>query len=187
MSQSQARLFVLDGPAATGKSVITQRLLEEESELSFCPRVTSRPRRPDEDEPFEYRFISEADFDRLLEDGQFAAYRVFLHGFSYGLPRGDLEELLSRGDVLTIVDTGTAEQVKAQFPESVTILVISPMEEIEKRLRALGIYGAEQIQERVQNAGNILSLAPYYDFVVVNRQGRLEHVLQQVRHILRTP
>lgn len=186
MAAKTGRLFVLDGPAASGKSVIAHHLLEDSGlGLAFCPRVTSRTPRVRE-ESFEYRFISETEFDRMVDDDEFAAYRVFLQGVSYGLPRGDLDQLLTQPrDVLTIVDTGTGEQVKDHYPDSVTFFFISPVEEIESRLKSAGVYDSEQIRERVQNASNALSLAPYCDYVIVNRQGKLQESFEHVRNIIR--
>ena len=175
-----AKLFILDGPAAVGKSSFAKRLLDDEKlGLSFCPRVTSRQPEPGDTE---YSYRSPDEFDKMVWDGEFASYRVFLGGVSYGVPRKPIDEILDSGKhALAIVDLGTGEQIKEAWPEAVTIFLISPTEEIEQRLNAMK---ANSIPEKVANAANSYSFAPYYDYVVPNRQGKSELAYAQVRGIV---
>lgn len=176
------KVYVLDGPAAVGKSRFAERLLaDEELGLHFCPRLTSRaPREGDH----EYSYVSEEEFERMVAEGEFASYRVFLYGSSYGVPKKPIEERRQKGEhSLVIVDLGTAEQIKEVWPDAVTIFLISPVEEIEKRLRQ-GEGSDKQISEKLQNASNSFSLAPYYDYVVPNRQGRDQEAYAQIRRII---
>jgi guanylate kinase len=177
-----AKLFVLDGPAAVGKSSFSKRLLaDEELALRFCPRVTSRKPEPGD---IEYSYVSPEEFDQMIDDGEFAAYRVFLGGVSYGVPRKPIDELLKRGEhALAIVDLGTGEQIKETWPDAVTIFLVSPAEEIEVRLKEV-CKSAKEIAEKLQNATNSYSFAPYYDYVVPNRQGREDTAYAQVREII---
>lgn len=175
-----AKLFVLDGPAAVGKTSFSKRLLaDEELALSFCPRVTSRQPAPGDTE---YSYTSSDEFDKMIKAGEFASYRVFLGGVSYGVPRKPIDELLQNGkNALAIVDLGTGQQIKEVWPDAVTIFLVSPTEEIEERLKAMQ---ASKISERLANATNSYSFAPYYDYVVPNRQGRAEEAYAQVRDIV---
>lgn len=175
---------MLDGAAGTGKTSFARRLVEDTG-LAFCPRVTCRQPRGDGDEQWEYEFISDPEFNRMVAEQAFAAYRVFLGGVSYGLPRAPVEALLEQGrHVLSIVDLGTVGQIKECWPDSIAILLISPVEEIERRLRAQTRSSEEQIQEKLLNAANALSLAPYYDYVVPNRQGRMETAFEELKGIV---
>lgn len=177
-----AKLFVLDGPAAVGKSTFAKRLLaDEELGLSFCPRVTSRP---PEDDDEEYSYISSAEFERMRNAKEFASYRVFLGGLSYGVPRKPIDELLAQGrHALAIVDLGTGEQIKEAWPDAVTIFLVSPAEEIEQRLKQI-CDTPKEIAEKLQNAHNSYSFVPYYDYVVPNRQAHGERAYEQIRNIV---
>lgn len=174
-------IFVLDGAAAAGKTSVAKRLVEDEP-LSMCPRMTTREPRPGDQE---YEFISDEEFERMTRDNEFAAYRVFLYGASYGVSRARVEELLGEGkNVLIVVDLGTADQVKQVWPEAVTIFIIAPLEHIQRRLNQDPDLNERQISEKVQNAANTLALAPSYDYVIPNRDGEQEKAYAQVRAII---
>lgn len=177
-----AKLFVLDGPAAAGKTTFSKRLLQDETlGLSFCPRITTREPAPGDTE---YDYVSADEFERMIKDGEFASYRVFLGGLSYGVPRGPIDQKLASGQhALAIVDLGTGEQIKEAWPEAITIFLVSPAEEIEERLRA-GDDEENVVAEKLQNAVNSYSFVPYYDYVIPNRQGREEEAYVQVREII---
>jgi guanylate kinase len=177
-----AKLFVLDGPAAAGKTTFSKRLLNDQDlNLSFCPRVTTRSPEPGDTE---YDYVSGDEFERMVAAGELAAYRVFLGGLSYGVPRGPIDQKLANGQhALAIVDLGTGEQIKETWPEAVTIFLVSPTEEIEERLRA-GDDPEKVVSEKLQNAANSYSFVPYYDYVIPNRQGREEEAYAQLREII---
>lgn len=177
-----AKLFVLDGPAAAGKTTFSKRLLKDEKlNLTFCPRITTREPEPGDTE---YDYVSSNEFERMVKDEEFASYRVFLGGLSYGVPRGPIDEKLASGQhALTIVDLGTGEQIKETWPEAITIFLVSPAEEIEERLKA-SEDDEEVVSEKLQNAMNSYSFVPYYDYVIPNRQGREEEAYAQLRDII---
>lgn len=177
-----AKLFVLDGPAAAGKTTFSKRLLADpELNLSFCPRITTRPPALRDTE---YQHVSDDEFERMVAAGEFAAYRVFLGGLSYGVPRKPIDEKLAAGQpALAIVDLGTGEQIKEVWPEAVTIFLVSPAEEIEERLKA-GDDSSDVVAEKLQNAVNSYSFVPYYDYVITNRQGRGEDAYTQLRNLI---
>ncbi len=177
-----AKLFVLDGPACVGKTSFARRLLADESlKLRFCPRITSRP--PEKDDT-EYSYVSPDAFETLVRNGDFASYRVYLGGVSYGVPKKPINEILSRDEhALAIVDLGTGEQIKESWPDAVTIFLISPAEEIEQRLNSK-FNNPTKVAEKLQNAINSYSFAPYYDYVVPNRQGRADLAYTRIRDII---
>jgi len=181
-----SRIFLLDGPSGTGKSTLVQRLLAEcKDTLEFCPRLTTRAPRGVEPD---YQFVTPERFEELRAQDAFAAHRSFEFGMSYGLPRAGVETALSHGhDVLALIDLGTLEQARRVWPQAVGIFLISPLDELRQRLVARAMNTSEQIEERLRNAELALKLAPAYDFVVVNRQDRLEQSLDQLRWIVSRP
>ena len=178
-----AKVFLLDGPAGAGKSTLTPRLLNHFGErLRHCLRVTTRPKREDDKN---YLFIDQIKFGQYLTGGEFAAYRIFANGYSYGVRRQPVEELVEQGyNVFSLLDLGTAEMAKQCWPDSVCIMLMAPPEILEKRLLDKGVHSKEQIAERLQNAQAAFSKAPYYDYVIPNREGRQERATKQLISIL---
>lgn len=183
-----AKIFLLDGPAGSGKSTLTPRLLNHFGErLRHCLRVTTRPQRPNDKN---YVFIDQIEFGQYLTEGELAAYRIFNNGASYGVRRQPIDELLSRGyNVFSLMDLGTAEMARRCWPECVTIFLMAPLEILEQRLIEKGVHSPEQIAERLGNARAAFAMAPHYDYVVPNRQGRADkatrHLISILEHEMR--
>lgn len=61
------RVVVLSGPSAVGKSSVVRCLREQVPDLYFSVSATTRAPRPGEVDGIDYRFVSPAEFDRLVE------------------------------------------------------------------------------------------------------------------------
>lgn len=135
-------------------------------------RVTTRPKRPDDKN---YYYIDQIEFGRYLTEKQFAAYRVFNGGYSYGVRRDPVEEAVAQGyNVFSLMDLGTAEMARQCWPDCVTIFLMAPLDVLEKRLIEKGVHTPEQIEERITNAERAFAKAANYDYVIPNRQGHLD-------------
>lgn len=167
------KIFLLDGPAGSGKSTLTPLLLRHfGNRLHHSLRVTTRPQRPDDKN---YVYIDQVEFGMLLSGNRLAAYRIFSNGYSYGVRRQPVEEAVAKGfHVFSLMDLGTAEMARQSWPDCVTIFLMAPLEILEQRLHEKGAHTPEQIEERLTNAEKAFSKAPYYDYVIPNRQGHLE-------------
>ncbi len=161
------------------------------------PRATESPGKW-------YDFVSEADFQRMVQAGEFLEYaRVFGSNW-YGTPRKWLDEARHRGfDLVLEIDVQGAAQVKQKLPTALAIFILPPSrQELELRLRARGQDSEEEIRKRLDRARQEMQSYRQYDFVVVNddleRAGRAvqaiataarcrsDHNEEQVRKILET-
>lgn len=168
-----AKIFLLDGPAGSGKSTLTPKLLNHfGNRLRHCLRVTTRPPRPDDKN---YHFIDQIEFGQHHTEGELAAYRTFENGYSYGVRRGPVEEWAQQGyHVFSLLDLGTANMARRCWPECVTIFLMAPLEVLERRLKEKGVHTPQQIAERIRNAEAAFAMAPHYDYVIPNRQGLVD-------------
>ena len=71
--------MVLSGPSAVGKSSVVARLRAALPELYFSVSATTRDPRPGEVEGVDYHFVSPAEFDRLIRDGELLEWAE-IHG-----------------------------------------------------------------------------------------------------------
>jgi len=150
-------------------------------ELSIS--VTTRPRRPGEEEGRDYYFLSEEEFKSRRERGEFVEWAE-VHGHLYGTLRRTVEEALEEGKVLLLeIDVQGARQIRRAFPENVSVFVAPPsLEVLEKRLRERGRDPEEDIERRLEAAPMELSEAGYYDYIVINED--LEESVRAVEAIL---
>jgi guanylate kinase len=177
------KIFMLDGPAGSGRSTITPIILEHFGKrLKHFLRVTTRPRREDDTT---YHYIDQIAFGRYLAKNEFAGHRTFGPGQSYGVRKTPIEEAVERGfPVYSLMDLGTFNMVRNCWPDCVIILLISPLDVLRERLESKGLLSELDIQERLDNAALAFSKAAHYDYVIPNRQGQLDKVTKHVISIM---
>jgi guanylate kinase len=163
-------LLVLSSPSGAGKTTITRRLMERDPSLSLSVSVTTRPRRPSEMDGRDYHFIDQAEFDRMIAQGELLEYaRVF--GHSYGTPRQPIETAISAGrDIVTDIDWQGTQQLSKSVPQHlVTIFVLPPSHAaLEARLRTRAQDSADVVAARMAKAQEEMSHWVEYDYVIVN-------------------
>jgi guanylate kinase len=147
-------LFVVSAPSGGGKTTLVKGALAADAELSLSVSLTTRQARAGEVDGEDYVFVTPEEFERRRDAGEFAEWaQVFDH--SYATPRGPLDAAIAAGrDVLLDVDIQGARSLKKIYGgDAVGIFVLPPsLEALEKRLRARGTDGAEQVRRRLDRA-----------------------------------
>jgi guanylate kinase len=184
---SRTPVFVITGTSGEGKSTLARRLVTRVDGLELAVSATTRPRRPEEQDGRDYWFISEEEFDRLLEEGKFLEHVELPWGRGYrsGTLWSELERIRGHGGApLLEVETGGALAVRDRIPEAVTIFVTAPSrEELEKRLRARATESEGEIDERLDEAQRQLEHASDFKHTIVNDD--LERALGELETIVR--
>src|SRR4051794_32613290 len=75
----RGRLIVLAGPSGVGKSSVVGGLREQLPELHFSVSATTRAPRAGEVDGRDYRFVTPAEFDGLIERGELLEWAE-IHG-----------------------------------------------------------------------------------------------------------
>lgn len=148
-------LFCLVGPAGGGKTSFCRKLEEAYGASVRCSvSVTSRPARPDEIKGKSYVFVTRADFERLVRDGEFFEWEEN-HGNYYGTLRSTVEETLRGGiDLLLTIDIRGALNFKKSFPQNTVITFIVPPSTaaLRERLRGRGEISDLEFRTRLATA-----------------------------------
>lgn len=137
--------------------------------LAVSVSVTTRPPRAGERDGVDYRFVSDAAFDGLIEGDRLLEWaEVF--GSRYGTPLEPLIEARAKGvDTILEIDVQGARQVRDEVPEAVLILLEPPsLAELERRLRARGTEDADLLARRLAEAERELAQRDRFDHAVVN-------------------
>lgn len=167
---SKGHLFVISGASGVGKSTILSQVMEKRADLIFSVSATTRAPRPGEVDAVNYYFVSRAEFEDMIAKDAFVEYDRHMDN-AYGTPKAQLEEKLSRGNVILDIEPNGAFQVRASRPDSVLIFIAPPSyEELEQRLRSRGDTSEDQISLRLERAKWELQQQSKYDYVVVNDQ-----------------
>jgi guanylate kinase len=162
-------VFVVSGPSGSGKSTLVERIMELPGTMASVS-CTTRPRRATEATGKCYDFVTEAQFDEMVQRGDFLEYARVFGKHSYGTPKRWLEESRKRGlDLVLEIDVQGAKQVKQKLPEAVAIFILPPSrEELERRLRSRGMDSDDEIARRLAKAREEIAAYKTYDFCVVN-------------------
>ncbi len=182
MTGSTSRVFIVSGPSGSGKSTLVQRL-HGLTGLRFSISSTTRPRRLTESPGKCYDFITEAEFKRRVEAGEFLEYAQVFGRHWYGTPRKQLDDARREGlDLVLEIDVQGMQQVKKKLPEAIAIFIVPPSrQDLERRLRSRGQDEDEAIARRLERARQELASSGQYDFVVVNDD--LERASDELRAI----
>jgi guanylate kinase len=161
-------LIVLSSPSGAGKSTISRMLLDADRDVTMSVSATTRPIRPGEVEGRDYHFVSEVDFTRMVEEGEFAEWApVFDH--HYGSPQTPIKAALKAGRDVLFDMQGTQQLHAAMGEDLVRVFILPPsMVELERRLRDRGTDSAEIIASRMSRAAGEISHWAEYDYVLVN-------------------
>jgi guanylate kinase len=184
---SSRPVFVITGTSGEGKSTLARDLVERLPELELAVSATTRPRRPGEKDGRDYWFISEVEFDRRLEGGEFLEWVELPWGDGYrsGTLWSELDRIASGGhSPLLEIETGGALAVRDRVPAAVTIFVTAPSkEELERRLRSRATESEGEIEERLDIAQRQLALEKEFQHTIVNDV--LERALDELEGIVR--
>jgi guanylate kinase len=161
---------VVTGPSGAGKGTLIRTLVRRRPDLEVAVSATTRARRETEMEGRDYYFLTDEEFMKRVEAGDFLEHVVFVSGHRYGTLRSEIERILDagRGCILEL-ETAGARRVKELRPESVTIFVSPPsFEELERRLRQRATETMGEIDERLAKAREQAEEKDAFDHVVVN-------------------
>jgi guanylate kinase len=144
--------------------------------------ATTRARRAGEEDGVEYWFLSEDEFERRVEAGEFLEWVSYV-GNRYGTLRSEVERIRADDEAALLeLETKGALAVKDEVPGAVTIFVTAPIEELERRLRDRATESSGVIGDRVALARRQLQQEELFDHVVVN--DRLDRAAEQLAGIV---
>lgn len=178
-------LFVLSAPSGAGKDSVIHGLQQQGMDFHVVASVTTRAPRPGESEGNPYYFVNSEQFERMVANDELIEYAQ-VHGNWYGQPIQPIKENLQAGrDVLLKIDVQGAATVRKKFPNAIYIfLVPGSVEELVERLTNRQTETEEQVQLRLKNARYELAQKEHYEYIIENRQGKLDVAVECLRTIM---
>ena len=168
----KGKVIVISAPSGCGKSTIISAVREKTGmDLRFSVSATNRDPRPGESDGVNYYFLSDDEFRRRIDAGDFVEYCEVYPGRFYGTLKSEVERTRDEGhDVILDIDVVGGVNVKELFGDDAMSLFVMPpsVDELRRRLEHRGTDNAERIAERVGRAEYEMGFAPRYDKIVVN-------------------
>ena len=162
-------IIIISGPSGCGKSTLIHALLAEFPELNFSVSHTTRPPRKNEVPGKDYHFVSEREFQKMLNGGQFVEWAE-VHGHHYGTSWKEVRAKSGKGRTLVLdIDSQGARNIQRQFPEAMSVFVVPPtLAALKKRLLLRQGKLDREARQRLDAALKELRAYAMYDYVVVN-------------------
>lgn len=184
---NQGKLFVISGPSGSGKTTVVDELCKLEPHLQRSISVTTRKPRYDEKDSVHYYFLSEVEFKKKIENGEFAEWAQY-DSNDYGTLKTTLEDGLKKNrEIILAIDVQGAEQLQKLYLEAIFIFVIPSSKSIlSSRLKNRGTESNEEIDRRLSIAQKEIHYAKNYNYIVVNYENKIAQTVEQIQCIIRS-
>lgn len=169
---SPSRLVVLAGPTAVGKGTVSTYIRENYPDVLLSVSATTRKPRPGEIDGVHYYFVSDEEFDGLIENDELLEWAQVHNSYRYGTPRAPIDAALADGKrVLLEIDLQGARLVRESMPEARLVFLLPPTwDELVRRLIGRGTEEPAEQQRRLDTAKVELAAQDEFDFKVVNQE-----------------
>jgi guanylate kinase len=175
---------VLAGPSGVGKGAVSADIRRRHPHVWISVSATTRRPRPDEVDGVHYHFVDDAEFDRMIADGEFLEWATIHSQQRSGTPRRGVEEAVARGrPVLLEIDIQGARQVRRSYPDAAFVFLAPPSwDELLRRLEIRGTEDADELERRLGTARTELAAVAEFDVTIVNH--RVEQAADELVHFM---
>jgi len=177
-------MVIISSPSGAGKTTLTRKIISDMDDTVLSISVTTRKKRPNEEEGLHYYFINEDTFNQMVMDGNLLeSANVF--GYNYGTPKDRVLENIQAGkDVIFDIDWQGASQLRENFKENILSIFILPPSagELMSRLIKRDQDSLDVIKKRLNSAYDEIKHWHEYDYIIINDD--LEKSYNQLRSII---
>ena len=174
--QESGFLFIVSGPAGSGKTTVCERILREVPGLERVITSTTRAPRSGEVDTVDYYFFDYDSFQAKVAAGAFYEY-AHVHSKLYGTLKSEVQGKLAKGiDIILNIDVQGAAQMRETAQNDpllkgkvVTIFIMPPtIEVLAARLRGRATEAEDEIQRRMAVAVEEMQRSKHYDHTILS-------------------
>ena len=180
-------LIILSGPSGVGKGCVRQEIMKNDKlGLVYSISMTTREKREKEVDGRDYYFVSDEEFQRNIDNGNFLEWANFV-GHRYGTPKDKVEQLRNQGkNVFLEIEINGANQVMSKIHDDrmISFFLMPPsFQALENRNRKRKTESEEIIQERLQKGLKEMTMTENYDYIVIN--DKVQRAAQEIIDLIK--
>lgn len=163
-------ILILSGPSGSGKSTLCSVIMQNIPNVYFSISSTTRKPREGERDGIDYHFLSQEEFLRDIERGDFLEWAE-VHSNYYGTSLKPVQKALEEGKIVVFdVDVQGHHNIKKHYGKSaISVFVTTPSKQVlEERLRGRGSDDDTVIEKRLTHAYNEMQHIDEFDFLIIN-------------------
>lgn len=164
------QILILSGPSGSGKSTLLSRALKEIDGLVFSISSTTRAPRDGEIDGVHYHFVSEDEFKKGIEAGEFLEW-ANVHKNFYGTSLTQVKKALDDGKIVVFdIDVQGFKLAKEKLAKIITSVFVTTVnkDELKKRLKFRATDSDNVIENRLLNAVGEMEHINEYDYLIIN-------------------
>jgi guanylate kinase len=168
-------IFIISGPSGSGKTTLIKKLLGSKQLKGRFVRsvsLTTRPKRPGENNSRDYFFITKQEFKQRLAAKQVLEWTRYL-GYHYATPKYFVDRQIKQGKGLILcLDLRGALRIKRLYPKNTITIFITPpslkalRDRIQKRCSKAKMT---DVRRRLKLARQEIRGSHHYDYRLINR------------------
>lgn len=186
-------IIIIAGPTGSGESAVTRSLLEKFGNFRRLITATSRqPRMKEnnvlEQEGIDYFYFSKEKFLTLVENGTIIEYTyVESRDVYYGTYKPYLDELVQNDYVIVMnPDLVGTKFYKENYNATTIFLKPESLDVLRTRLsERQSNLTEEELEKRIKDAQVELEDEKFYDYSLINYQGKLDETVDKVIEIMK--
>lgn len=181
----EGKLIIFSAPSGAGKTTLVKHLLEQNDNLCFSISCATRDKRRGEVHGKDYYFISVDEFNKKIENKEFAEWEEVYPDHFYGTLNQEIQRIWAEGKhVLFDIDVQGGLRLKKLFGDQALSIFVQPptLNELAKRLTARNTDSPEKLKMRIEKASDELAFADQFDIVLINDQ--LDEAKKEVQQIV---
>lgn len=171
--------IVILGKSGSGKTTVVD-IITENFRYDKVVTNTSRPMREGEVEGVDYNFLTDEEFDTLIEQGEFVEYFIAGNGWKYGTSKESLE----KDDIFIILTPSGLDKLKEGKYDIVSIYV--DVDDKTRYIRQLerGDDIKEVCRRSITDENDFKNIEDKVDFIVHNDTNDVWNCVNEVLQLM---
>ena len=178
-------LIILSAPSGSGKTTLCRALQRRDESIRFSVSCTSRKKRKGEINGVDYTFLTDQEFKKRIENGEFAEWEQIHGNYYYGTLKAILEAAIQHQELLLLeLDVKGAMSIKNIYSEKTLSIFVEPpsMDDLYTRLVKRGTDSEERIAKRLERLTAELEYKSNFDHHIINDDVR--HAVDEIMDII---